>query len=263
MAINCAAIPEELAEGELFGYRRGAFTGAERANLGFFRSADGGTLLLDEISDLPLLLQAKLLRAIEQREVQPLGEAEPVAVNVRLVVAGQTSLLEAVKKQRFRGDLLARLSGITFQLPPLRQRRGDILPLFLRFMHELRPRQTLELDPEFIERLVVHDWPFNVRELLQLARRLAVLQGTETVLRAQHLPREMGQAAERSVPKDTPGEVPSAVALERLLDTLRASAGNVTRAAAELGITRQRAYRLLEEHAVDLAQLTGKRRPSR
>ncbi|MEP7049532.1 MAG: sigma 54-interacting transcriptional regulator [Pseudomonadota bacterium] len=263
VAINCAALPQELAEGELFGYRRGAFTGADRPSLGFFRSADGGTLLLDEISDLPLLLQAKLLRAIEQKEVQPLGEGLPVAVDVRIVVAGQTSLLEAVKQQQFRGDLLARLSGITLHLPALRQRREDVVPLFIHFMRELRPGQALELEPELLERLVLYDWPFNVRELLQLARRLAVLQGTEAVLRAQHLPPEVGPGAEPSASKARPAEPASAVDLGRLVDALRATSGNVTRAAAELGITRQRAYRLLEEHAVDLAALTGKRRPSR
>ena len=132
VAVNCAALPEALAEGELFGYRRGAFTGADRASPGFFRAADGGTLLLDEISDLPLALQAKLLRVLEQREVQPLGEARPVPIDVRVVVAGQQSLTESVRAGRFRADLLARLDGLTIQLPPLRQRREDVLPPFSR-----------------------------------------------------------------------------------------------------------------------------------
>jgi transcriptional regulator of acetoin/glycerol metabolism len=113
VAVNCAALPEGLAEAELFGYRRGAFTGAERASAGFFRSAEHGTLLLDEVSDLPLPLQAKLLRVLEQREVQPLGEVRPVSVDVRLVVAGQQSLARAVLDGRFRADLLARVEGVT------------------------------------------------------------------------------------------------------------------------------------------------------
>ena len=267
IAVNCAALPEGLAEAELFGYRRGAFTGAERASPGFFRSADGGTLLLDEVSDLPLALQAKLLRALEQRAVQPLGETLPVSVDVRIVVAGQSSLFEAVKRQQFRADLLARLNGVTLYLPPLRERRSDVSLLFSHFLRELRQGDLPELEPEFVERLVLHDWPFNVREVVQLARRLAVLQGAESVLRVQHLPREM-RAAQKSSPSQ-PVEnaeataTPAALDLPSLLSALQATGGNVTRAAARLGVTRQRAYRLLEEQAVDLASLSGPRRPKR
>jgi len=264
IAINCAALPQGLAEAELFGYRRGAFTGADRASLGFFRSAEGGTLLLDEVSDLPLVVQAKLLRALEEKAVQPLGEALPVAVDVRLVVAGQNSLFEAVKRQQFRADLLARLNGVTLYLPPLRERRSDIPSLFSHFLAGLKESSLPQLEPEFVERLVLYDWPFNVREVLQLARRLAVLQGAESVLRAQHLPREMsadGEASSSS-PRHVaePVEGSSTFDLERLLDALRATGGNVTRAAAQLGVSRQRAYRLLEEQSVDLSTLSGPRR---
>jgi transcriptional regulator with PAS, ATPase and Fis domain len=263
VAINCAALPLALAEAELFGYRRGAFTGAERASPGFFRAADGGTLLLDEVSDLPLVLQAKLLRALEEKAIQPLGEALPVPVDVRVVVAGQNSLFEAVRRQQFRADLLARLNGITLQLPPLRDRRSDIPLLFSHFLGELRRGNLPRLEPEFVERLVLHDWPFNVREVLQLARRLAVLQGAESVLRAQHLPREMSLAesnAPAAVSPPDPLPPPPALDLDRLLSALRATGGNVTRAAAQLGVTRQRAYRLLEEQSVDLATFSGPRR---
>lgn len=267
IAINCAALPQGLAEAELFGYRRGAFTGAERASPGFFRSATGGTLLLDEVSDLPLVLQAKLLRALEQKAVQPLGETLPVPVDVRIVVAGQSSLFEAVKRQQFRADLLARLNGVTLHLPPLRDRRTDIPLLFSHFLRELRQGNMPRLEPEFVERLVLHDWPFNVREVLQLARRLAVLQGAESVLSAQHLPREMSLKAEPSAPNRVeaaePPHDPPELDLERLLSALSATGGNVTRAAARLGVTRQRAYRLLEEQSVDLATLAGPRRTKR
>jgi transcriptional regulator with AAA-type ATPase domain len=267
VAINCAALPQGLAEAELFGYRRGAFTGAERASPGFFRAADGGTLLLDEVSDLPLVLQAKLLRALEQRSVQPLGEALPVPVDVRIVVAGQSSLFEAVRRQQFRADLLARLNGITLYLPPLRERRADIPLLFSHFLREIRRSSMPRLEPELVERLALHDWPFNVREVLQLARRLAVLQGAESVLRAQHLPREMSLEAEsNAAAPDTavePSPAPKALDLAGLLAALRATGGNVTRAAAQLGVTRQRAYRLLEEQSVDLAMFSGPRRSKR
>ncbi|HKO53217.1 MAG TPA: sigma 54-interacting transcriptional regulator [Polyangiaceae bacterium] len=270
VAINCAALPPGLAEAELFGYRRGAFSGAERASPGFFRTAEGGTLLLDEVSDLPLALQAKLLRALEQKAVQPLGEALPVPVDVRIVVAGQSSLFDAVKRQQFRADLLARLNGITLHLPPLRERRADIVLLFWHFLRALQPGTLPRLEPEFVERLALYDWPFNVREVLQLAKRLAVLQGAEGVLRAQHLPREMslGTESSPSSPSSPSGpsnavQAPSAIDLARLLAALRETGGNVTRAAAQLGVTRQRAYRLLEEQSVDLATLSGPRRSKR
>jgi DNA-binding NtrC family response regulator len=261
VAVNCAALPEALAEGELFGYRRGAFTGADRASPGFFRAADGGTLLLDEISDLPLALQAKLLRVLEQREVQPLGEARPVPIDVRVVVAGQQSLMESVRAGRFRADLLARLEGLTVQLPPLRQRREDVLPLFSRLLDGVSRGQVPAIESDFAERLCVHDWPFNVRELVLLVRRIVALHSTETTLRAHHLPDRIGQEAAGSPPTGTPAQVPAAAAsaepvqLPALLVALRASGGNVARAAAILGISRQRAYRLMEGQAVDLESI--------
>ena len=270
VAVNCAALPEGLAEAELFGYRRGAFTGADRASEGFFRAADGGTLLLDEVTDLPLVVQAKLLRTLEQKEVQPLGESKPIAVDVRVVVAGQQSLSAAVQQQRFRADLLARLNGFAVRLPSLRERREDVLPLLLRFFCALRAAPTPRIEPDFCERLTLHDWPFNVRELLLLARRLAVFHGEESVLRGQHLPPGMGDGArEPSAP--SAGPVPDSfdaqggnhpLSLETLLAALRAESGNVTRAAANLGITRQRAYRLMEGQ-VDLSALSDKPRPKR
>ena len=135
--MNCAALPEALAEGELFGYRRGAFTGAERANPGLIRGADGGTLLLDEVSDLPLALQAKLLRVLEQREVHPLGEPRPVPIDVRVCRRRAAAALGACAGRRFRADLQARLDGLTVRLPPLRERREDVLPLFSRLLESL------------------------------------------------------------------------------------------------------------------------------
>src|SRR5215831_17235140 len=195
VAVNCAALPEGLAEGELFGYRRGAFTGADRPSAGFFRGADKGTLLLDEVSDLPLALQAKLLRVLEQREVQPLGEIRPVPIDVRVVVAGQQPLIEAVRAGRFRADLLARLDGLTVRLPPLRTRREDVLPLFSRLLEDVGQGRAPSMESDFAERLCMHDWPFNVREFVLLARRVLTLHATETTLRAHHLPDRIGEPA--------------------------------------------------------------------
>jgi transcriptional regulator of acetoin/glycerol metabolism len=266
VAVNCAALPEGLAEGELFGYRRGAFTGADRASPGFFRSAEGGTLLLDEVSDLPLPLQAKLLRVLQEKEVQPLGETRPVPVNVRIVVASQQPLMDAVRDGRFRADLLARLDGLTVRLPPLRQRKEDVPHLFSRVLGEQTQGKAPAVDGDLVERLCVHDWPFNVRELVQLVRQLLILHPGESLLGARHLPTRIGvrdlhagapAVTGKNLARSPGSPTGEAVELPALLVALRASGGNVTRAAAMLGITRQRAYRLMESHAVDLDAIRG------
>jgi len=259
VAVNCAALPEGLAEGELFGYRRGAFTGADRASPGYFRSADGGTLLLDEVSDLPLALQAKLLRVLEERAVQPLGETRPVPIDVRIVVAGQQSLMDAVREERFRPDLLARLEGMTVHLPPLRQRREDVPPLFSHLLQKMSEGRAPAVDGDLVERLCLHDWPFNVRELVQLVRRLLILNENGATLGARHLPPRIGETESTSASEAAPARKPSAPAepieLPGLVAALRAAGGNVARASAMLGITRQRAYRLMEAQGVDLEAL--------
>ena len=267
VAVNCAALPEALAEGELFGYRRGAFTGADRASPGFFRSATGGTLLLDEVSDLPLPLQAKLLRVLQEGEVQPLGETRPVPVDVRIVVASQQPLMDAVKQGRFRPDLLARLDGITVRLPPLRQRKEDVPHLFSQLLREMTSGRAPAVEGEIVERLCIHDWPFNVRELVQLVRQLLVLHPGESLLHASYLPPRIGSRVTDSTPGRAGGKTTvrveanlggDAIELPALLVALRASGGNVARASAMLGITRQRAYRLMEGHAVDLDAIREK-----
>jgi transcriptional regulator with PAS, ATPase and Fis domain len=267
VAVNCAALPEGLAEGELFGYRRGAFTGADRASPGFFRSAQGGTLLLDEVSDLPLPLQAKLLRVLQEGQVQPLGETRTTPVDVRIVVASQQPLMEAVREGRFRADLLARLDGITVRLPPLRQRKEDVPHLFSHLLREWTKGRAPAVECDLVERLCVYDWPFNVRELVQLVRQLLLLHPGESLLRAEHLPARIGMTAAEPIvatpagkgsPRAEPARPTSEpVELSALLAALRSAAGNVARAAAMLGITRQRAYRLMESHAVDLEAIRG------
>jgi transcriptional regulator with PAS, ATPase and Fis domain len=256
VAVNCAAIPEALAEGELFGYRRGAFTGAERANLGHFRAAQHGTLLLDEICDLPLGLQAKLLRVLEQREVQPVGESTPVALDVRVLSAAQESLAQAVAAGHFRADLFARLDGLSVRLPPLRERPAEIPYLFAHLLLDHSGSRPPEVDVRLVERLCLYDWPFNVRELVLLVKRLLVLHGAEPVLKLGHLPErmlaEVNQDRADPVVKPTP-ELPE---LSELVTALRASGGNVAQAAAALGISRQRAYRMMQGAAdVDLGSL--------
>jgi transcriptional regulator of acetoin/glycerol metabolism len=260
LAVNCAALPEALAEGELFGYRRGAFTGAERPSLGHFRAAQHGTLLLDEICELPLSLQAKLLRVIEQREVLPLGESSPVALDVRLLAAAQEPLSRAVAEGRFRADLYARLDGLTVRLPPLRERPAEIPYLFARLLLDNSGSRPPEVDARLVERLCLYDWPFNVRELVLLVKRLLVLHGSDPTLKLGHLPKRM---LEDAPPKDGKDEAGPAVKpmqeppeLSQLVEALRTSGGNVAKAASALGISRQRAYRMMQGRAeVDLGSL--------
>ncbi len=253
--VNCAALPEQLAEAELFGHRKGAFTGADSAGLGLFRAAEHGTLFLDEILELTLPLQAKLLRALQDGSVRPVGETRDVAVDVRVVAAAQEALSAAVADRRFRADLHARLDGLTIILPPLRERREDIPPLFLRFIKQqwLAPFPVIE--PKLIEAICLYDWPLNVRELALLCRRFAAVHSHEPVLKRAHLPARM-------LARDGLEEPPAPAAqqkrswrratdhgeFEALLTALRQNSGSVGRAAASLGISRARAYRLLSAH---------------
>jgi transcriptional regulator of acetoin/glycerol metabolism len=269
LATNCAALPASMVEAELFGYRRGAFTGAERATLGLFRTADGGTLLLDEIADLSLETQAKLLRVIEQQEVVPLGETAPVRIDVRLVVAVQGSLAALVQERRFRPDLYARLEGVTVRLPPLRERPADAVLLFRRILADRSGGRPPPIAADFVERLCLHRWPYNVREVVQLASRLAVVAaGRQLVL--GDLPERMRTAPEPEPVSGSmrrPGRRERArekrrKALDVLLEELTLHQGNVLRAANAAGLSRQQAYRILDgaDHDVDLEVLRGARR---
>lgn len=255
VAVNCAALPVELAESQLFGHKKGAFSGAKDASIGLFRAADRGTIFLDEILELPPVLQPKLLRALEQREVLPLGETKPASIDVRVVVATQESLENAVEEGRFRQDLFARLDGLTITLPPLRERREDIAPLLIHFLREHTGGRPPALDAKLVDTLCVYDWPLNVRELLLVARRLLALHGNEATLRRSHLPRRILErthhqsevpAAERTTRSWRPTD--DDTEFDRLVDALREHGGKVAKAAAALGIERGRAYRLLDAH---------------
>jgi transcriptional regulator with PAS, ATPase and Fis domain len=261
VAVNCAALPQSLAEAELFGHQKGAFTGADRARQGLFREADRGTLLLDEIQELSPEIQAKMLRVLQDGKVTPIGESRPTAIDVRVVAAGQSSLEQAVAQRKFRGDLYARLAGLELKLPPLRERREEIVPIFLATLNSELRNDSLALDVTLIERLAIYDWPFNVREVIQCAKQMAVLHGHESLFTEAHLPerlrRERSQGAgpsagvtvpERAERKKRREQTQGANdrQLEKLVVALRAHGGNVSKAATELGISRQRAYRLMD-----------------
>jgi transcriptional regulator with PAS, ATPase and Fis domain len=201
---------------------------------------------------LALPLQAKLLRVLQEREVQPLGESKPSKLDVRVLAAAQGSLSQAVERGQFRPDLLARLDGLTATLPPLNERRAEIPYLFTRLLVAGSGSRPPDVEARLVERLCLYDWPFNVRELALLVKRLLVLHGAQGQLKAKHLPPRLRGAPPVAVSAPAHAEGPNNDAeleppdLASLLEALRASNGNVARAAQTLGISRQRAYRMMQ-----------------
>ena len=176
VAVNCAAFPETLLESELFGHVRGAFTGAVASRPGKFELASGGTLLLDEISEMPVSLQPKLLRVLQEREVDRLGDTRPLRVDVRVIATTNRNLPSLVEEGRFRADLFYRLDVVPLTLPPLRERREDIPDLVEHFVRKYAPPPgAIRLTEELLRRLMEYDWPGNVRELENVVRRILVL----------------------------------------------------------------------------------------
>ena len=250
VAINCAAIPAELLESQLFGHLRGAFTGAVADRPGSFREADGGTLFLDEIGDMDMALQAKLLRVLQERVVTPLG-GKPVAVDVRILSATHRDLARAVKEGTFREDLYWRLGVVPLALPPLRERLADILPLAEHFL-TLAAGPARRLSAEAAARLLSHPWPGNVRELRNAMERAAVLS-RRPVIGADDL--SFLQAAPPAAAADDwlAGDLPGAVArLEAAMirRALAATGGNRAEAARRLGIHRQFLYEKLRRYDI-------------
>jgi transcriptional regulator of acetoin/glycerol metabolism len=244
-AINCAALPLPMAEGELFGYRKGAFTGADRSYAGQLRAADGGTLFLDEVGDLPLPLQAKLLRALDTGEIAPLGDSGRTRFDAGVVAACQEPLTKLVAEGRFREDLAARLSGITVTLPLLRDRVGDIPSLFALFLQRHSGGTAPPATAKLFEGLCLHDWPGNVRELELLARQLLAVRGLEPVLRRSHLPPAFRGHAKAGSSEADSADDRNERDIEALAAALKTAGGNVKLAAEISGISRQRAYRLI------------------
>lgn len=257
-AVNCAALPPQLAEAELFGYRKGAFTGAERNHDGHLRAAHGGTLFLDEVAELPLALQAKLLRALETGELAPLGETAERRISVRVVSACQVPLSELVRDGRMREDFAARLSGAVVTLPDVRERRGDVPGLIDVFLRRYSGGTAPLVSTRALECLCLHDWPGNVREIELLARQLLAQHGLERTVRRTHLPDNLW----RSMPPSAPALAPPQQVddAEALAAALKSAGGNVRTAAKLAGLSRQRAYRLIASRrlgSVLMAARTG------
>lgn len=251
VAVNCAAFPENLLESELFGHVRGAFTGAMAAKPGKFQMADGGTLLLDEIGEMPLSLQPKLLRVLQEREVDRLGDTRPVPVDVRVIATTNRSLASQIEAGVFRSDLFYRLNVIPLSIPPLRERRGDILSLAEHFLRKLEPaskRGQFRISPELAVALGEHDWPGNVRELANFIRRgVALAHGATLGIELfGSVTRTQAPPADR--PK--PGTTLEDIERQLLEATLEATNGNRTRTAEMMGVSLRTVRNKIREYGL-------------
>jgi two-component system, NtrC family, response regulator HydG len=250
VAINLGAVPEALLESELFGHARGAFTGATQDRPGLFESASGGTLFLDEVGELPLAMQVKLLRALQEREVRRVGENKSRPIDVRIVAATNRDLAADVVSGRYRQDLYYRLRVIELKVPPLRERKDDILPLARRFLAEAAPRlgrKVTGFTPEAAQQLLRHGWPGNVRELQNAIEHAVVLAGGERV-GVDDLPDEI--RAHLPTPVAVNGQIRALEEVEReyILGALAAANGNKTRAAQQLKIGIATLHRKLKQY---------------
>ena len=249
VAVNCAAIPDDLVESTLFGHKKGAFTGATGDSAGLFLEARGGTLFLDEVSELPLAHQAKLLRALDAREIIPLGGTRRVHTDARVIAATNSELPDRVATGAFRADLYARIAGALIRMPPLRARRCDILALALHHLGDAR------LSAQAAERLLLHPWPRNVRELISVTRRLALTLDRRAEVRRTDVDAVLeavvtvrGAAAPRPVRDGRPSRLPTRDELAAQLTELR---GNVSRLAEHYAKDAKQIYRWLKRYQLD------------
>ena len=255
--VNCAAIPEELIESELFGHIKGAFTGASENRRGRFEQADGGTLFLDEIADMSLNTQAKVLRVLEEQRFERVGGSEPIEVDVRVLAATNKNLEEVeLPAGRFREDLYFRLAVIPLHVPALRDRREDIPALIDHFLERFAAeagRRPKTVDPQALERLVAYSWPGNVRELRNLSERLMIMAPGDVVMETDLPPRVRGADAIAQVGNDYASLKEARETFERLYIERRlgAAGGNVSQAARDLGIDRRHLYRKLQAYGID------------
>jgi two-component system response regulator AtoC len=242
--VNCGGIPESLLESELFGYKKGAFTGADRNKKGLFQEADGGTIFLDEIGELPLSLQVKLLRVLQENEIRPVGDSKPMKVNVRVIAATAKNLEEEVKRGLFREDLFYRLNVLAIALPPLRERPEDIPQLCRNFLGRFNAKmgKTIQdITPAAMGRLLDYSWPGNVRELENAIER-AVLLAEDTVLSPEHLPLEIAGGGKAGQTNEAAGglslkEAQRAIEKRLITQALQETGGNRTQAARLLEIS--------------------------
>jgi DNA-binding NtrC family response regulator/tetratricopeptide (TPR) repeat protein len=271
---NCTAVPKELSEGYLFGYRRGAYTGAINDSQGVIRTAAGGTLFLDEVGDLPLDVQPKLLRFLQEGEIQPLGEQRPSKVDVRIIAATNTDLEEMVAQGRFREDLYYRLNVIRLRVPPLRERRSEIPTIVNYYVNHYSAkfgRKDIQITPQAVDLLMVSDWPGNVRQLCNEIQRTVARSEDGTIITPEQLSPELKRTSSPTAPSAASiASIPSSsniqtagggtladalaeVERRMISDSLRRHGGNISRAARELGLTRRGLYLKLERHDLSVS----------
>jgi transcriptional regulator with GAF, ATPase, and Fis domain len=276
---NCTAVPKELAEGHLFGYRKGAFTGAVADSPGMIRSADGGTLFLDEIGDLPLDVQPKLLRFLQEGEIQPIGEKKPIKVDVRVIAATNMPLEEKVADGTFREDLFYRLNVIRLRVPPLRERRSEIPPIINYYVHHYASRfgkHDITFEPQTVDLLMVCNWEGNVRQLCNEIQRIVARAVDSEVITPDHLSPELRRSARPLTTFGAPenvkpiasyatsytafGNLPQGGTLEAAVGELEMQMikgslarhnWNISRVAGELGLTRRGLYMKLSRYGIE------------
>jgi DNA-binding NtrC family response regulator len=275
MIVDCGALAAALIESEMFGHLRGAFTGADKDRVGKFAAAGDGTLVLDEINSLPIALQTKLLRAVEERVFEPLGSNQPQPLRARIIAISNVPLHQEVAKERFRADLYYRLNVVGFRLPALRERWSDILPLARKFLSEhpvAKSRGVIGISPEALQILEKYTWPGNVRELRNVIERVAVLCGGRIVTPAD-LPEALRESAPVPITAAAPAlPAPTAIAsvsspspaeggpedeVWRICEALRKHRNNRVRAAAELGMSRVSLYKKLHKYGLFEKAVTG------
>jgi transcriptional regulator with PAS, ATPase and Fis domain len=249
--VNCAAIPETLIESELFGHAKGAFTGAAESRKGLFQAAAGGTLFIDEIGEMPVGLQSKLLRAIESKKIMPVGSTQEIPVDVRLVAATNRDLDEQVRQGEFRTDLYYRLKVVVLRLPPLRERRDDI-PLLVRYFIDQIARENERpvrgIDPDALKTLLQYDWPGNVRELRNTLEGIIVLSMKDVITPAD-LPDHIHAKAQRDAPSRLQeGMTIEEMEREAIRQALAATGGHRAETAKRLGLSVRTLQRKIKEY---------------
>ena len=247
--VDCTTLTGQLFESQLFGHVKGAFTGAIHDTLGFFRAADGGTIFLDEISEIPLDLQAKLLRVLQEDTVTPIGSTQSYPIDVRVLCAANRDLREMVDKNEFRADLYYRINVVNLEVPPLRQRAEDILPLaghFLTQQSEFYDEPAKKLSSEARQLLLKYPWPGNVRELANAMERAYVLS-EGTVIEPSTLPKEILTSAYTTARADSPLPTLDDVSSELISEALKVTGGRKVATARILGVDRRRLNRLIEK----------------
>ncbi|HQO16776.1 MAG TPA: sigma 54-interacting transcriptional regulator [Methylotenera sp.] len=252
VAINCAAIPEALLESELFGHKKGAFTGATRDHQGLFQTADGGTLFLDEIGDMPMSIQAKLLRALQERSIRPVGASTQVPINVRVICATHKNLILEMQEHRFREDLYYRINVVSLEIPPLAKRREDIPLLANHFLAVLNKKYHKKINgfaPEAFEMLISAPWPGNVRQLQNIMEQVLVLS-TTPIITSGLVQRALQDNISSIITFDAARKN---FEQQYLINLLKATQGNVTQAARIADRNRTEFYKILDRHQINPA----------